>query len=308
MASVASDPDARRPAQLALTRALATTQTPCRGRPEFISDHTETLHAAALVCRDTPCPVLGQCLEAGLEDKASPGVWGGRTPSERHALRSARSEATQLTALPSGKRREGDDRDSRVAYKIETMTARRRCLKRRTVRRHLPPEDHGSIDAALAYLCHAGILRRREDGPQETPRIVYDVVSADGVEALPTVEAARAVGLTQKRWLHAVKAGLITPRFIRDDGTREYDMQDLVLLRALRAALELCGREGYHPAARDLTTMLGERPPSMTAVAHRWPQLVVAIGERLTPALSGDDAERIYGRILGVAAYRRGML
>ena len=67
--------------------------------PMFPSDGDEAgIQAAKDNCRT--CPVLAECLEAALRNGEQWGVWGGRTPAERAALRRSVVRQSRRTGEP----------------------------------------------------------------------------------------------------------------------------------------------------------------------------------------------------------------
>ena len=67
--------------------------------PMFPSDADEAgIVAAKNNCR--ACPVLAECLEAALKRGEQWGVWGGRTPAERAALRRSVVRQSRRTGAP----------------------------------------------------------------------------------------------------------------------------------------------------------------------------------------------------------------
>lgn len=63
--------------------------------PDVDSEEAPDYSEARKICNR--CSVSSECLEAAMEEEEIYGMWGGKTPAERHLLKSFR-KATSLNA------------------------------------------------------------------------------------------------------------------------------------------------------------------------------------------------------------------
>ena len=91
--------------------------------PMFPSDADEAgIQAAKDNCRT--CPVLAECLEAALKRGEQWGIWGGRTPAERAALRRSVVRQSRRTGEPRATVAELADSTARMFTDEQTDTGK----------------------------------------------------------------------------------------------------------------------------------------------------------------------------------------